>query len=569
MAQAIYHKTQRRNKKVFSDLIKRAFDIIGSLFGLIILLPLFTLVSIWIKRESVGPVFFKGKRAGINGKAFSMYKFRTMYEDPKSYRGPKVTAQDDPRITPLGRWLRDSKINELPQLWNVLKGEMSLVGPRPEDFDIALEWDDDIRKEILSVRPGITSPASVLYRNEETLLSGKEVMGVYLQGILPSKLRLDQLYVRHRSFLLDLDIIFWTFLVILPRLGEYAPPEEYLFWGPLSRLFRRYISWFVLDTLVTFAVIGVTGVFWRSFGPLDVGWPWAVRFALGFALLFSLTGAARGTYRITWEKTGGLDAIDLIPALGVATVASLLGNAFLLPRPFPPALILMASALAYFGFVAVRYRSRLLGSLAARWLSIRRGAIEARERVLIVGGGEGGQFMSWLLHNSKTAGAFHPIGFIDDDLYKQGTRIHGLNVIGKRDDIQRLVKENDVGIIIFAIHNIDEEDRDSMLEICKKTSARVVLVPDILGYLNDLLSTQDDDIGSNYFDPLKVNGEEDNKSISIDTESVLLDWENLLENLERLLEAGDLVAVSSSIQLIREAIQREIARNGSKRKQEI
>jgi lipopolysaccharide/colanic/teichoic acid biosynthesis glycosyltransferase len=556
-----------RNSRILSDLLKRAFDIVGAFLGVIFLLPLLVVVSIWINRDSPGPVFYRGKRAGKGGKLFQILKFRTMYEDPESYQGPRITAQDDPRITPLGRWLRDSKINELPQLWNVLKGEMSLVGPRPEDFDIALEWDEDIRNEILSVRPGITSPASVLYRNEETLLSGKEVMGVYLQGILPSKLRLDQLYVRHRSFLLDLDIIFWTFLVFLPRLGEYAPPEEYLFWGPLSRLFRRYISWFALDTLVTFAAIGVTGVFWRSFGPLDVGWPWAVRFALGFALLFSLTGAALGTYKITWEKTGGLDAIDLIPAVGVASVASLLGNAFLLPRPFPPALILMASALAYFGFVAVRYRSRLLGSLAARWLSIRRGAIQARERVLIVGGGEGGQFMSWLLHNSKTASAFHPIGFIDDDLYKQGTRIHGLNVIGKRDDIQRLVKENDVGIIIFAIHNIDEEERDSLLEICNKTSARVVVVPDILGYLNDLVTTQGDEKNIEFFDPFSVNVDEAIKSNSIDT--VLSDWENLLENLESLLEKGDLVAVSSSIQLIREEIQREIARNGSQRKQEM
>jgi lipopolysaccharide/colanic/teichoic acid biosynthesis glycosyltransferase len=555
--------------KSLSSTGKRSFDVFFSFWGLFFLLPLFIVIAVLIKRDSPGPVFYRGSRAGKGLVPFSILKFRTMYEEPKSYRGPRITAQDDPRITPLGRWLRDSKINELPQLWNVLKGEMSLVGPRPEDNEIAQEWSEDERREILSVRPGITSPASVLYRNEETLLSGKEVMGVYLQGILPSKLRLDQLYVRHRSFLLDLDIIFWTLLVFLPRLGEYAPPEEYLFWGPLSRLFRRYVSWFVLDSLVTFAAIGVTGVFWRSFGPLDVGWPWAVRFALGFALLFSLTGAARGTYRITWEKTGGLDAIDLIPALGVATIASLLGNAFLLPHPFPPALILMAAALAYFGFVAVRYRSRLLGSLASRWLVIRRGAVEARERVLIVGGGEGGQFMSWLLHNSKTAGAFHPIGFIDDDLYKQGTRIHGLNVIGKREDIQRLVKENDVGIIIFAIHNIDEEDRDSLLEICNKTGARVVVVPDILGYLNDLVNTQGDDKSIEFFDPSKVNGEKDNKSISIETKSVLFDWENVLENLERLLEAGDLVAVSSSIQLIREEIQREIARNGSKRKQEV
>jgi lipopolysaccharide/colanic/teichoic acid biosynthesis glycosyltransferase len=564
MANATLLAQTRRNKHFFSDTYKRIFDILVAFLGIVFLFPVFVIVSIWIKRDSPGPVFFRGKRAGKHGKSFYIIKFRTMYEDPSSYDGPKVTAQDDPRITPLGSWLRDSKINELPQLWNVLKGEMSLVGPRPEDFDIASDWSDDIRNEILSVRPGMTSPASVLYRNEESLLSGKEVMGVYLQGILPSKLRLDQLYVRHRSFLLDLDIIFWTFLIILPRLGAYAPPEEYLFWGPLSRLFRRYISWFVLDTLVTFAAIGVTGVFWRSFGPLDVGWPWAVRFALGFALLFSLTGAALGTYRITWEKTGGLDAIDLLPAVGVATVASLLGNAFLLPHPFPPALVLMASALAYFGFVIVRYRSRLIGSLASRWLAIRRGAVEARERVLIVGGGEGGQFTSWLLHNSKAASAFHPIGFVDDDLFKQGTRIHGLRVIGKRDDIPRLVDENDVGIIIFAIHNINEEDRHSLLEICDGTSARVVLVPDILGYLNNIINQQGDKKGKDYFDPINVSYDAfDNLSKHSFINSS--DVDNWLESLEHLAEAGDLAGILRSIRSIKNGIERETAEGGTKK----
>jgi lipopolysaccharide/colanic/teichoic acid biosynthesis glycosyltransferase len=555
---------KRKNTNFFSEMGKRTFDITVAALGLVFLFPLFILLAIWIKRDSLGPVFFKGKRAGKDGKPFYIHKFRTMYEESNSYNGPKVTARDDPRITSLGRWLRDSKINELPQLWNVLKGDMSLVGPRPEDIDLVLEWSEEERQEILSVRPGITSPASILYRNEESLLNGQEVLGTYLEGILPSKLRLDQLYVRHHSFLLDLDIIFWTFLVILPRLGEYAPPEEYLFWGPLSRLFRRYISWFFLDTLVTFAAIGVTGVFWRSFGPLDVGWPWAVRFALGFALLFSLTGAALGTYRITWEKTGGLDAIDLLPAVAMATVASLLGNTLLLPRPFPEALILMASALAYFGFVVVRYRSRLIGSFATRWLAMRRGAVEARERVLIVGGGEGGQFMSWLLHNSKTASAFHPIGFIDDDLYKQGTRIHGLNVIGKRDDIPRLVEENDVGIIIFAIHNIDDEDRANLLDMCNQTTARVVVVPDILGYLNYLINEQD---GKNANDglihPRKTYV--DFNTFSNINQKKSLELDNWLLNLELLVEVGDSAAITRFIQSKRDELKQEIAGNGSKR----
>ena len=104
-------------------------------------------------------------------------KFRTMYEEQRSYSGPSVTAQDDDRITPLGHWLRDTKINELPQLWNVLKREMSLVGPRPEDAKIAETWEANEADEILSVRPGITSPASILYHDEEKILSSTDLTG--------------------------------------------------------------------------------------------------------------------------------------------------------------------------------------------------------------------------------------------------------------------------------------------------------------------------------------------------------------------------------------------------------
>src|SRR5574341_1928576 len=146
------------------------FDLCAAFLGLLILFPVFGLLAFLIKRESPGPVFYRGPRMGRDGKVFGMLKFRTMYERPASYEGPPVTAQDDGRITPLGKWLRDTKLNELPQLWNVLIGEMSLVGPRPEDPEVAATWPEAARREILSMRPGITSPASGLYRDEEKML---------------------------------------------------------------------------------------------------------------------------------------------------------------------------------------------------------------------------------------------------------------------------------------------------------------------------------------------------------------------------------------------------------------
>ena len=162
---------------------KRAMDLLGAALGLLLLWPLFLAVALIIKRDSRGPVFFRGPRMGRGGRIFQILKFRTMNECAASYAGPKITAEGDERITSLGKWLRDTKLNELPQLWNVLVGEMSLVGPRPEDPEFAARWPEEARREILSVRPGITSPASISYHDEEKQLSPDNLMGDYLEKI--------------------------------------------------------------------------------------------------------------------------------------------------------------------------------------------------------------------------------------------------------------------------------------------------------------------------------------------------------------------------------------------------
>lgn len=525
------------------DPAKRLVDIVVALIGLLFLFPLFILIAFWIKRDSPGPVFYRGPRIGKDGKPFAILKFRTMQETPASYNGPRVTAKDDPRITSLGRWLRDTKLNELPQFWNVLRGDMSLVGPRPEDPELVKGWPDATRKEILSVRPGITSPASVLYRNEETLLNTRELMGTYFGAILPSKLRLDQLYVRHRSLLMDLDVLFWTFLVLIPKVGAGALPEERLFLGPFSRLVRRYVSWFMIDMAATFFAIGVTGVFWRSLGPLNVGWANAIGIALGFAVLFSLMGALMGVNRIIWSHAGFSDALDLLPPIGIATVIALAMNYLWMSQPlFPAGMILMASALAYAGFIIVRYRSRLLASLAERWLLMRGGAPQAQERVLIVGGGESGQIVAWWLQNGSNRGIFRVVGYVDDDLFKQDTRIRGVNVLGRRDEIVSLVSRHDVGIILFAIHNIPEHERQRLLEICASTHARVFSVPDLLGNLRLATIHKGEQMSLGDFREIESDG-----STGVDR-SVLNRW---LDDLDLLSAQGDLEQIQVKIQEIR------------------
>ncbi len=493
--------TSRHSSKM-DNFVKRFFDLIASALGLLFLSPLFALIAIQIRRDSPGPVFYRGVRAGHRGKTFQILKFRTMYERPESYQGPRITTSDDLRITPMGKFLRGTKLNELPQLWNVLKGDMSLVGPRPEDPVIAAKWPDGVRREVLSVRPGITSPASVLFPDEEKRLPQGMLMQTYFEEVQPSKLRLHQLYVRYHSFLNDLDVLFYTLLILLPRLKKTSPPVESLIVGPFSNFVHRNLNWFAVDTLTTLAAISLVGLLWRSFSPLDVGWRTALIFGGFFALIFSLFSAMFGLQKIYWSRSSGTDALDLLPPVGVATAIILLINQFVLMRDphdsyrvvvsipglqplFPISMILLAASLSFVGFVLVRYRGRLITGLATRWVNIRGKAPPAQERALIVGSGETGQYASFILNTGTYRDMLKIVGFVDDDYYKRDSRIQGINVIGRCLDIPELVSKNDIGVIIFAIHNITNKGRREILDLCYKTPARTVFFPDIPIIFND------------------------------------------------------------------------------------
>ena len=473
-----------RNQAWHSAPLKRALDVALSLAALVIFMPFFGLIAAAIKRDSPGPVIYRGARVGKEGKVFKILKFRTMYETPASFAGPKVTAHDDPRVTPVGRWLRSTKINELPQFWNVLAGEMSLVGPRPEDPVIAQSWPAAVRDEIFSVRPGITSPASVLYRNEEALLCAKDLFRQYIQELSPDKMRLDQLYIRHRSFCLDLDTLLWTTLIWIPKVRSYEPSEKLLFVGPITRFVRRYMNWFVADLLVALAAVGCTGLFWRAVGPLNVGWPKDVAAALALALLFSVTGAALGVNRIAWSKAAPEDVYDLLAAWAIAAILALVANR--LAGVLPSGLVVIASLLSLVGFVVVRYRSRLATGLVSYIMRYRAKAHSNRERVLIVGSGHSAQHAAWILEQPGNVQKFQVSGFVDDDLFVQGMRVYGANVVGTRSDIPKLVPKHAINVIILADHGITEDQYRSIAEVCRVANTRFVLMPDMIDSLGDL-----------------------------------------------------------------------------------
>ena len=197
-------------------LLKRLFDVICAALGLIALGPLMLLVSVLIKLNDGGPVLYRGERVGMGGRPFDMLKFRTMVADAEA-AGVTSTAGDDPRITGTGAMLRKLKLDELPQLINVLVGQMSLVGPRPQ-VRWAVDLYSDEEKELLSVRPGITDWASIRFRNETEILRGSDDPDRdYLEKIAPEKIRLGLKYVRQRSFMTDVRIILLTLATLFNR----------------------------------------------------------------------------------------------------------------------------------------------------------------------------------------------------------------------------------------------------------------------------------------------------------------------------------------------------------------
>src|SRR5688572_21375099 len=197
-------------------MIKRAFDILVAVAGLVLLSPLYAIVAALVKLGSPGPHLFRQERIGRRFRPFTIYKFRTMRSVPELTQ--TMAMGDDSRVTGIGRFLRRTKLDEVPQLINVLKGDMSLVGPRPE----LRQYVDRFRldyEEILQVRPGMTDPASIKYRNEsERLAAAADPEAEYVGRILPDKIRLAREYVRRRSFVLD--------LVILAKTVYYAGRED-------------------------------------------------------------------------------------------------------------------------------------------------------------------------------------------------------------------------------------------------------------------------------------------------------------------------------------------------------
>ena len=221
-------------------MLKRTFDVVVSSVFLVILSPLMALVALIIRQKSPGPSIYKAKRMGLTVEEFTLYKFRSMHLE--SHQSSTSTAANDDRVFPFDKFLRVTKIDQHPQLWNILKGEMALVGPRPEDPAIVEEHYTLEQLRTLEVLPGLISPGSIFnYTHGEAMLDDSDPEGSYIEKLLPVKLSLEMFYVERASLIYDIRLLFRTAFVLLTRaIGRRKFREP-----PESRLVKREPDWMV------------------------------------------------------------------------------------------------------------------------------------------------------------------------------------------------------------------------------------------------------------------------------------------------------------------------------------
>jgi FlaA1/EpsC-like NDP-sugar epimerase len=254
--------------------------------------------------------------------------------------------------------------------------------------------------------------------------------------------------------------------------------------GPFTRFVRRYLSWFVVDSLIALVAVAFAGGVWRIYAPLNMGWPKAVASALALALLFGITAALLGVNRIDWSKARPDDVYEIGAAWLLAGTTAF--GIHLFAHVLPLGVVAVASILALCGFVAFRYRSRLVTGALSRIMRYRAKRSGNYERVLIIGSGQNAEYAAWVLHRPGNAGKYQLLGFVDNDLFSQGMRVYGADVLGACRDVPELVVKYSIDAIILADHSMTPEQQNVISDLCQTTNTRLVLMPNVHDSLDNL-----------------------------------------------------------------------------------
>lgn len=440
-------------------MIKRFLDILFSSVLILLSSPLLFLIALLVRLDSAGPIIFRQKRIGQGGKPFTFYKFRTMIEDAESL-GPVITAKNDARITQIGRLLRWLKLDELPQFFNVLKGDMSLVGPRPEVPKIVDLYTTE-QRQVLAVKPGIIGTSQITNRNEEEkLIEGEGVEDFYVEKLLPEKIKTDLHYIRNKDPFKDLRILLGgTFTLIFSSMKLPYILES-----------RRRILFLLFDL----AISGFS--FWFAYvlrfdGPPTGGDLQTVKTLL--PLVFILRAPCFiyfGLYQTLWQYLGIQELFSIIKAVTAGSFLIPL-IPFLFQSDFPPRTVLIVDWL----FLIISLGgSRVIFKLTAERL--RKPLLGKKKNVLIIGAEDTGEFLVREFIKNQAMG-YRPAAFLDDDEQKLGIRIHGVKVMGKIAQLAQVVKVRKIDEVIIALSKASGDEIRQIIQICNELKLPCRIVP--------------------------------------------------------------------------------------------
>ena len=443
--------------------MKRAADVALAVLGLALTWPAFLLAALAIRLDSAGPVLFTQERVGRNFSRFRILKFRTMRVDAER-NGPGVTPLGDPRVTRVGRFLRASKLDELPQLWNVLRGDMSLVGPRPELPRFVRIYAKEFR-EILKVRPGITDPASIAYRAESALLAGvADPEAEYVRSVLPAKIRLARLYVQRASWMYDLRLVLQTLLLLAYPSGLVDRLIQGL--GRRHALFAMLIQ----AGLAALACVAALVVRFDGAPPSDV----CRRVLLLLPALVAIRAFWIWRFRLhrdVWRYFGPreMGAIVCATALGSVTFAPFLAWMQAAP-PLPVSIVILDGLLCVVALAGVR---------AARGLHERLRTRPAAPRtVLLVGSGDSAE--RFLLDRTGPGGReCRIVGLVSDRATPRGLLIHEVPIVGSIDELDRILPSLAPDEIVVLASSLPAARRSEVIHACRAAGRPVKVVPDL------------------------------------------------------------------------------------------
>ncbi|MEO8429889.1 MAG: polysaccharide biosynthesis protein [Acidobacteriota bacterium] len=473
--------------------LPRAVEAVMAAIALVLCVPIFIVCGVAIAVSSRGPVLFRQKRVGRRGEFFTLLKFRTMQADAA---GLLMTAEGDPRITPIGRFLRKAKLDEIPALWNVLVGDLALVGPRPE-VPRFVDLGNPLWRLVLQVRPGLTDPVTLTLRNEESLLASvKENPETFYRDVLqPYKLRGYARYLKRRTWWTDIEILGRTVLAVVrpssvppPSIADLsrprvepaeAPPdtEQTSRAGAWRRVNLRDVQ-YLFDLVVLAAAFGFSYLLRFDFQTNRAEMrevlpqmPWVLALQFGSLLLARV-------HRFIWRYVGMREAGRFLNA-ALWSGGALLALRLFVPDGYdhwriPLSVIFMDTLLGFGGVFSLRVARRIAYERSRRGIVSRNAA--PRRRVLLLGAGQAGVLAAREILGRGDLD-IEIQGFVDDDPRKQGAVIHEIPVLGTTRDLPRLVADLKIQDVVITIAQISRREIVRMIEQCRKIGVGMRIIP--------------------------------------------------------------------------------------------